>query len=96
MLALRQLAHERLALVNAMRRDKHIIIPRHHKAKQDNEEDDMRENEARDHERVVPERVELGVCEGEDDGEHGRAHVPQEHGPEDGDAPVVFAADDGV
>lgn len=96
MLSLRQLPHKRLPLINTMRRDKHIIIPRHNKSKQDNEQDDMRENEARDHERVVAQRVELGICEGEDYGENGRAHVPQDYGPEDGDVPVVSAADDVV
>lgn len=96
MLALRQLTHKRLPLINAMRRDKHIIIARHHKSKQDKEEDDMRDNEARDHERVVAQRVELGICEGEDDGQHGGAYVSQDYGPEDGDAPIVSAANDAV
>lgn len=96
MLSLRQLTHQRLPLINAMRRDKDVVIARHNESKQDNQEDDMRDNEARDHERVVAQRVELRVCEGEDDSQHGGAYVSEDYGPEDGDAPVVSAADDAV
>lgn len=48
----------------------------------------MREDEARDHERVVSEGVELGVGEREDHGQDGRGDVTEQDGPEWRDAPV--------
>ncbi|KAJ0267591.1 hypothetical protein COL922a_014881, partial [Colletotrichum nupharicola] len=59
-------------------------------------ENKMREDESRNHQRVVAERVEFRVGETEDYAEYGRADISEQHGPEGGDLPVLFTADNVV
>jgi hypothetical protein len=53
----------------------------------------MRNSEAQDHERIILQRVELWISEGEDDGEDRAGYVAQQDGPEGRDGPVAARAD---
>lgn len=80
------------ALGAALGRDQLIVVAGRDAAHEDQHHADVRQREARDHQRVVPQRVELRVREAEDDGQDGAADVAQQHGEEGGYAPVATAA----
>lgn len=79
-----------------MRRDEDIIVSGHDETEQDADHADMREDEAGNHQWVVAQRVELGIREAEDDGEHGRAEIPDQQDPESRNVPIVARADNDV
>ena len=56
----------------------------------------MRQDKPGDHERVIPEGMELGVRKGEDNRQDRRTDVAQEDRPEARDIPVLAAAYDGI
>jgi hypothetical protein len=55
------------ALLASLNRDERIIVPRHDTPKQNHNDRYDRENETRDHHRVVAQRVEFRERKGEDD-----------------------------
>jgi hypothetical protein len=93
MLLLHKFPNDPLTLTNAIRRNEHIIVSRDNESQQDRKKNKVCEDEPGNHERVIPQRVEFGVREAEDDAEHGRANVAEEDGPEGGNLPVLLAAD---
>lgn len=84
------------SFVDSRRRYEDIIVPWQHESKKYHSQHNMRNDKPRNHERVVPEGVELGIGKAEDDGKHRSTDVAEKHRPEVGDAPVLAPADDCV
>ena len=79
-----------------MHRHKHVVVPRQDQSDDGEDQTEMREDEAKDVDRVVAEGPEFGVGETVDDKEDGGRDVADEGAPEHGDVPVLAGADDDV
>lgn len=60
-----------------MGRDEDAVVSRHDEAEKDQEQNEVRDNESGDHERIVSEGVEFGVRETEDNGKDGSADIAE-------------------